>query len=180
MSIEGVGMKYEPWKVIEDSFRKHMITAEELQKQFDEKKDDPYFHSDSPEEYFIGQFDHNMEYFKWYVEGATGNVTFGDSNGPYQPLGLFYGQDAGIPFVKQDLRDYVACCRNYLLTQIVAAMYELQKLRVSMAEIQIPKGWAGLVPHPLFGAKRTISSSPRIVSNPEFGRFVPIAGLAIT
>jgi len=174
-------MKYEPYKTIEESFRRHMIPGGDLETAYEEYKNHPgrkgaHFWEDA-EEFFINQFDHNMEYFTFYPQGATGEVVFGDSNGPYHPLGFFYGMDAGIPAVQQELTDYIYQCRQHLLRQIITSMYEIQKQRVPVEEIQVPRPWRKLIPSILFGAKVITNRDSKVISDSCYGRFVPIAGL---
>lgn len=133
-------MKYQPWKVIEESFRKHMIIPQ----------------TDVGER----QLYHNFEYFKWHVNGDTGEVTYYDE---YTPLDCCYGQDEAIPKIKKDLAAYITLCRSFLVTVIMEAVYELKGQKIPVEEIQIPGGkngynWYSLVGGHIFGkseAKRS-------------------------
>ena len=173
-------MKYEPYKVIEESFRKHMIPGGDLEATWQKYNSDPgrgpTRYKDA-EECFESQFHHNMEYFKWYVKGDTGNITFGDSNGPYRPLGLFYGQDAGIPEVQRELTAYVTGCRGHLLVQVAKAMFDIRKERIPVGEIQIIKSWRKLISPNLFGIPVTCHKISKVLSEACYGRFVLIDGL---
>jgi hypothetical protein len=157
-----------------------MIPGGDLEAAFEKYVNDPgrgpVWYKDA-EECFIDQFHHNMEYFTFYVTGDAGDVVFGDSNGLYHPLGFFYGKDDGIPKVQQELVEYISRCRQYLLTQILASMHEIQKQRVPVAEIQIPRTWKQLVPFTLFGAKVTINKDAKVLSDSCYGRYVPIEGM---
>ena len=173
-------MKYEPYKVIEESFRKHMIPGGDLEAAFEKYHNDPgrfpTRYKDA-EECFVEQFDHNMEYLKWYVKGDTGNITFGDGNGLYQTLGFFYGKDDGIPVVQKELTAYVTRCRGHLLEQVGKAILELTQQRIPIGEIQIPKVWINLISARLFGVPVTSHKQPKVLSEEQYGRFVSIEGL---
>jgi len=162
-------MKYEPWKIIEESFRKHMVT--------DDDKNDPHSHADSPEGYLENQIQHNLEYFKWHIDKNTGDVVF-NFHATCPPLGLFYGREVAIPLIHKDLTDYVALCRSYLILKIAEAVGELQKQRIPAGEIQIPKNWCALLSPNVFGLPVAGNNVPRVLSEASYGRFVLIEGLA--
>jgi hypothetical protein len=169
-------VKYEPWKIVEESFRKHMLSAEEVQKKFDEKKNESYFHYNSPEQYFEEQMHHNFEYFKWYVDKETGSVVF-DRHERYEPLGLFYGQYSAIPKIRTDLVNYVERARAHLIIRIAEAVYELQKHRIPCEEIQIPKHWLPITPSNFYGLEIVANHCARVLSEAKYGRFVEIREL---
>jgi len=176
-------MKYEPWEIIEASFRKHMQSSEYVQKKYDElkKEDDPYFHYSSAEEYYDGQMHHNFEYFKWYIERDTGKVIF-DRHEVYEPLGLFYGQTAAVTKIKEDLVDYVLLARSFLEEAVISAIAKLSAQRVEAEEIQLPNNkngydWGSLLGIRAFGLRVVTGKPARVLSSSKYGRFIEIEGL---
>lgn len=174
-------MKYEPWKVIEEAFRKHMKV--DTDKKFNEMKEKEgiIFHYDTPEQYYEEQLAHNFEYFKWYVDGTTGDVVF-DRYETYTPLGLFYGQEEAIPQIRANLVTYVTHRRGFLLRKITNAMFKLTAERIEPEEIHLPNDkngydWYSLVGGFLFGLKIKSGKPAKVLSRNQYGRFVEIEGL---
>lgn len=152
-------MRYEPNKILEESFREHMKIP-------DTEDGNRCLH-------------HNLEYFKWYVskkQGEEGKVIF-DKFNTYSPLGCCYGKDAKVDLIKEDLSGYVTASYYYLLNKILEAVYDLKKFKIPHCEIQLPKNWCSLIGPHILGIKIVENPIPRILSENKYGRFVIIHGI---
>jgi len=138
------------------------------------------------ERLFEDQFYYNMEYFNWSYNLFTGHVNFygpdAGRSSPFTFMGIFWGQEKKIKFIKEDFEEYIKELLADISTRIAIAAQSLRKLDVPPGKVILTSKWNflpinlsmnSILGIPLYVNEDTGEGQKnKIESESQYGRFV--------